>query len=185
MIAAYAGLTPLQLGAYVNDKVLHFVTFFLLTIVFYWILDTTRRRTLHLTLAVCTGGLSVGSEVLQSLLPNGREFDLYDIIANVIGSLAGVGLCTIYHKRMLERRRAQKGYGAVPDGSGVEDVELGESAGHEEGVVDAGANGRTLEEEVDNWDENAVDDWDDDEDAVGKGKAKDTDGTAGQAKRVD
>lgn len=186
LIAAYAGLTPLQLGQYVNDKVLHFLTFFLLTVVFYWILDTTRRRNLNLTLIICTGGLGIGSEVLQSLLPNGRDFDLYDILANIVGSLAAVGLCTLYHKRMLERRRAQRGYGAVPGEDDGADVELGENGGQEEGVVDAVAPAqpaRTLEDEVDNWDENAVDDWDDEED-VGKNKTKDGD-LGSTAKRDD
>ncbi|KAF6804542.1 hypothetical protein CSOJ01_10141 [Colletotrichum sojae] len=188
LVAGYAGLTSLQVGQYVNDKVLHFVTFFLLTIVFYWILDTNRRRTLNLTLIVCTGVLGVGSEFLQGFLPNGREFDFYDIVANVVGSLAALGLCSWYHKRMLERKRRSKSYAPVP-GEDDEDVELGE--GHETGVVEASgardggdtttaaAGGRTLEQEVDNWDENQVDDWDED-DADGdiggvKGKTVDSD----------
>ncbi|KAM0284113.1 hypothetical protein ACHAQH_002101 [Verticillium albo-atrum] len=158
--AAYIGLTPLHLETYINDKALHFLTFFLLTTVFYWILDTTRRRTLNLTLLVCTALLGVGSELLQSILPNGRVFDLFDIVANILGSLAAVGLCTWYHKRMLERRRVQRGYGAVA-GEDEEDVEMG-AGGQEVGVVDA-AEVRTLEDEVDNWDENAADEWDGDQ----------------------
>lgn len=157
-ISAYAGLTSIQLGQYVNDKVLHFVTFFLLTTVFYWVIDTNRRRTLNLTLIVCTLVLGVGSEFVQSILPNDREFDLYDIAANVIGSGVGIALCTWYHKRMLERRRQRKHYNAVP-GEDEADLELGE--GHETGVTEARP--RTLEEEVDNWDENQVDDWDEEE----------------------
>ncbi|KAH8174769.1 vanZ like family protein [Sarocladium implicatum] len=158
LIAGYAGLTPLQLGQYIDDKLLHFITFFLLTIVFYWVVDTNRRRTLNMTLMVCTLLLGVGSEFLQGFLPNGRDFDLYDIAANVIGSLAGLGLCTWYHKRMLERKRQRKTYNAVP-GEDDGDVELGE--GHESGIIDAAPQARTLEQEVDNWDEHAVDDWDD------------------------
>ncbi|KAK2015444.1 VanZ like family protein [Colletotrichum eremochloae] len=196
LIAGYAGLTSLQLGQYVNDKVLHFGTFFLLTIVFYWILDTNRRRTLNLTLTVCTFVLGVGSEFLQGFLPNGRDFDFYDIVANVIGSLAGVGLCSWYHKRMLERKRRTKMYQAVP-GEDDADVELGE--GHETGVVESSGardgavgvegGGRSLEQEVDNWDENQVDDWDED-DADGdiggvKGKDIDTGDIGNSKKRAD
>ncbi|KAH6891083.1 hypothetical protein B0T10DRAFT_438764 [Thelonectria olida] len=157
-ISAYAGFTPVQLGQYVNDKVLHFVTFFLLTTVFYWVIDTNRRRTLNMTLIVCTLVLGVGSEFVQSFLPNDREFDLYDIVANVIGSLFGIALCTWYHKRMLERRRQRKNYNAVP-GEDEDDLELGE--GHETGITESRP--RTLEEQVDNWDENQVDDWDEEE----------------------
>lgn len=160
LLAAYAGFTTLQIGEYVNDKVLHFITFFILTVVFYWVVDTNRRRTLNLTLIVCTLCLGVGSEFVQSFLPNDRDFDLYDIVANVVGSLAGVGLCSWYHKRMLERRRQRKHYDAVPTHD-EEDIELGE--GHENGVTDSSVRPRTLEEEVDNWDENEVDNWDDDE----------------------
>lgn len=161
--AGYAGLTSLQLGQYVNDKVLHFVTFFILTTVFYWIVDTTRRRTLHMTAVVCTLILGIGSEFVQSFLPNDRDFDIYDIAANLVGSLLGLGLCTWYHKRMLERRRQRRAYHAVP-GEEEGDVELGE--GHETGIADGPAPPRTLEEEVDGWDENALDDWDEEENAT-------------------
>ncbi|KAF4493530.1 hypothetical protein FAGAP_10346 [Fusarium agapanthi] len=160
LIAAYAGLTSIQLGQYVNDKVLHFTTFFALTVAFYWVVDTNRRRVMNMALVVCTIVLGVGSEFVQSFLDNGREFDLYDIIANVIGSLLGVGLCSWYHKRMLERKRRRR-YSAVP-GEEQGDVELGE--GHESGVVEGNSRSQTLEEEVDNWDENENDDdWDEDE----------------------
>ncbi|ROW07217.1 hypothetical protein VMCG_03884 [Cytospora schulzeri] len=183
LLAGYAGLTSLHVDVYVNDKILHLLTFFLLTVVFYWIIDTNRRRTLHFTLVVCTLCLGVGSEFLQGFLPNGRDFDFYDIVANVVGSLAGLGLCSWYHKRMLERKRMQKTYTAVPDGEFDEegDIELGEGVvgAQESGIVDAspGADGETsasssktltLEEEVDNWDENAPDDWGGVDDADGE-----------------
>lgn len=177
LIAGYAGLTKLQLGQYVNDKVLHLVTFFILTIVFYWIVDTNRRRNLNMTLVVCTLCLGVGSELVQSILPNDREFDLYDIVANVVGSLAGLGLCSLYHKRMLERKRQRKTYNAVP-GEDVEDVEL-VGGDQETGIVDADvgtSRGRTLEEVVDNWDENAPDDWDEGEPTASAAPVEPSDG---------
>lgn len=191
LILAYAGLSSVQVDAHVNDKVLHWFSFFLLTCIFYWIIDTNRRRTLNLTLMVCTLGLGVGSEFLQSVLPNGRNFDLFDIVANIVGSLMGVALCTWYHQRMMERRRLRRQYNAVP-GSDEADLELGE--GHESGVVDgstAGPSARTLEEEVDNWDENALDNWDDDDaDLDGANKTTENDLDSGdigdtKAKRHD
>ncbi|PHH87938.1 hypothetical protein CDD83_8215 [Cordyceps sp. RAO-2017] len=158
-LAAYAGLTTFRAGQYVNDKVLHVLTFFLLTAVFYWIVDTNRRRTVNMTLVVCTLILGVGSEFVQSFLPNDRDFDMYDIVANLVGSLAALGLCSWYHRRMLERRRKRKSYHPVPGEDGT-DVELGQD--HETGIVEGPSQPRTLEEEVDNWDENAADDWDGD-----------------------
>ena len=94
---------------------------------------------------------------MQALVPNGRSFDPFDILANVVGSLGAIGLCTWYHKRMLERRRKAR-FGALV-GNTEEDVELGLANGtseQETGVTNA----QSLEEEVDNWDENAEDNWD-------------------------
>ncbi|KAI1339771.1 hypothetical protein F5Y15DRAFT_68965 [Xylariaceae sp. FL0016] len=165
LLAGYAGLSSLQLGHIINDKLLHLLTFFVLTVVFYWIIDTNRRRTLNLTIFVCTIVLGIGSEFLQGFIPNGRAFDLYDIVANVVGSLAGLGLCSWYHMRMLERKRQRRNYNAVP-GEEEDDLELGESVtGQEEGITSAPAaeQSLSLEQEVDNWDENAMDDdWEED-----------------------
>lgn len=88
-----------------------------------------------------TFGLGLGSEVVQSLLPNNRVFDPLDIGANLIGSLTALGLCTLYHKRMLDRRRRRKSYGVVPqqEAGGGDDLELGESGGssaQENGVAE-------------------------------------------------
>lgn len=87
--------------------------------------------------------LGLGSEALQILLPNGRNFDPVNIAANVLGSLSALALCTIYHKRMLDRRRRRKGYGVVPQDGEGEDLEMGASGVQETGVVDA----------ADDWDE--------------------------------
>ncbi|KAF4549360.1 Hypothetical protein D9617_22g067060 [Elsinoe fawcettii] len=176
-ISAYLGLAPLKIPTYKqSDKALHTITFFLLTLCFYWILETSRRRVVNITLLACTAGLSIGSEVAQGLLPNGREFDPYDIAANVLGSGAALAICSWYHKRMLERRRAAKTYNLVPGEDQDVDVELGENVNREQetGVI-AGAE-QTVTEQLDNWDENA-EDWEDpdDETTSGKGHASNGD----------
>jgi hypothetical protein len=90
-------------------------------------------------------------------------FDLYDIVANVIGSLAAVALSSWYHMRMLERKRLAKHYQAVP-GDEEADLELGEGVGAQEsGVASANVGAVTLDEEVDNWDENVEDAWDEED----------------------
>jgi VanZ family protein len=166
-----------------TDKFLHFITFFALTATFYFILDTTRRRILHLTLFVCTFALGVGSEVLQGLLPNDRDFDPWDVLANVVGSLAALGLASAYHRRSMDRRRRAKYSALTGEGiEGEEDLELGESGfrpgessreeleGQETGVIPVAS--KTVEEELDNWDENAADDaWDEEDDATGTSTA--------------
>lgn len=135
---------------------------------FYWILETSRRRLIHLTLLFITGFLAIGSEILQALLPNDRDFDPFDILANVVGSGLALALCSWYHRRMLERRRRNKHYDAVPADE-EPDLELGEGVGlgqqetgrvEGEGEAQAGEGAkRTVTEEVDNWDENAEDEW--------------------------
>jgi VanZ family protein len=52
-----------------SDKALHFVAFFALTLSFYWIIETARRKVLQLTFTVCTLGLGFASEIIQGLLP--------------------------------------------------------------------------------------------------------------------
>ncbi|KAI9929070.1 hypothetical protein ASPWEDRAFT_106129 [Aspergillus wentii DTO 134E9] len=182
ILAAYVGLLPHSTASAIpeklqpNDKFLHLVTFFFLSIAFYWIPDTSRRRTLQLSLIVCTLALGVGSEIIQALLPNGRDFDAFDVLANVVGSLGAIGLCGWYHRRMLERRRKAR-FGAL--GDDPEDVELGDRSGltredeHEDGGLGPQESGvMSLEQEVDNWDENAVDNWDT-EDVADEGQKSD------------
>ncbi|TVY41886.1 Uncharacterized protein LOCC1_G005119 [Lachnellula occidentalis] len=160
--AAYAGLSSLQVDSHINDKVLHFLTFFVLTTCFYWILDTSRRRSLNITLVTCTGVLGIGSEFLQGFIPNGRVFDFYDIVANVVGSLGALALSSWYHQRMLERKKRNKQSYQAVDGEEEEDVELGEGVGPQESG-EVGGVPQSLDDAVDNWDENGVDDWDADD----------------------
>lgn len=116
-----------------------------------------------MTLVVCTLGLGIGSEVVQGFVPNGRDFDIFDIVANVVGSVGAVGLCNWYHRRMMERRR-QSRYGMMEEGT--EDVELGVvgNSRRDSETMDPQESGvMSLEQEVDNWDENAVETWDTEE----------------------
>jgi hypothetical protein len=81
---------------------------------------------------------------------------------------------------MLDRKRARK-YNVVPGED--EDVELGEgipSAEDDEqetGITGASRPQHTLEEEVDNWDENA-EDWDEDEPTSAEGEGQKTPSSA-------
>lgn len=113
---------------------------------------------------ICTIVLGIGSEFLQFIIPNGREFDVYDIVANVVGSLAAIGLSSWYHLRMLERKRLAKSYQVVPGDE--QDLELGEGIGAQESGTTS-AERPTLDEEVDNWDENAEDTWEEEDHATG------------------
>ncbi|KAL7272124.1 hypothetical protein RUND412_005080 [Rhizina undulata] len=122
LLSAYLGFANVKVP--VNDKALHFVTFFALTLIFYWILETSRRRVLNITLVTCTLIGGIGSEFAQSFVPY-REFDLLDIAANLVGSGLALGICAWYHKRMMERKRGAKKYQpvATEDDDGGEELE--------------------------------------------------------------
>ena len=128
----------------------------------------------------------MGSEIAQGLLPNGRDFDPYDVLANVLGSLCAVGAANWYHKRAAERRRKAK-YSALAGEEG--DLELGEGPGlatdelgrgpEREQVTGTVAVPKTVEEELDNWDENIPDEaWDEEDEGGANGEVKVTPATS-------
>ncbi|KAK6349867.1 hypothetical protein TWF696_006129 [Orbilia brochopaga] len=133
LLSAYLGLGK-DLALPVPDKPAHFLSFFLMTLCFYWVLDTSRRRVVNFTLIVMFGLLGVGSEFVQSAVTT-RSFDVYDILANLVGCSVALGLCMWYHKRMLDRKRQAKNasYHVV----GNEEAELGVIAEEDEGDAEA------------------------------------------------
>ncbi|SNX84426.1 uncharacterized protein MEPE_03135 [Melanopsichium pennsylvanicum] len=102
----------------INDKILHFICFFLATAMFYMIWDVDeparasylwRNASLILTGITCFLVGGIGSEIVQSLLPY-KQFQLGDIIANLLGS--SLGLFFSYHleKRYRARRELERLY---------------------------------------------------------------------------
>ena len=102
----------------INDKILHFVCFFLATAMFYMIWDVDeparasylwRNASLILTGVTCFLVGGIGSEIVQSLLPY-KQFQMGDIIANLLGS--SLGLFFSYHleKRYRARRELERLY---------------------------------------------------------------------------
>lgn len=89
-----------------RDKLLHVALFFMLTVLFYWSIDTHRKRAVNITLVVCCFCASIGSEALQHFITRAsRKFDIDDIAANLIGSLFATVLSSLYHGRLMERRK--------------------------------------------------------------------------------
>ncbi|EPY50167.1 VanZ-like family protein [Schizosaccharomyces cryophilus OY26] len=119
IIATYLGFAP-ALPIPVNDKACHFVVFFFLTLVFYWVFDLSRRRATQLTLVVCGLVGSVGSEFVQAFLTL-RTFDVFDILANLLGCFLSLMINIMYHKRRLEKIHFQR-YGHL--NSAEDDLEL-------------------------------------------------------------
>ncbi|VVT51902.1 uncharacterized protein SAPINGB_P003251 [Magnusiomyces paraingens] len=103
-LSAYLGFADIHLG---YDKALHAITFFILTLVFYWTIDSSRKKSINLTFLVCTVFLGIGSEFAQNFSPY-REFDFKDILYNAAGSISAIALSAWYHKRLLSRKRSAK-----------------------------------------------------------------------------
>lgn len=66
-----------------------------------------------------------------------RQFDPFDILANLIGSAGALVLCTWYHKRMLERKRQARKYQPVPTGEDA-DIDANVDVGEEMEDLEAG-----------------------------------------------
>ena len=123
----------------INDKILHFVCFFLATAMFYMIWDVDeparasyiwRNASLILTALTCFLVGGIGSEIVQSLLPY-KVFQFGDIVANLLGS--SLGLFFSYHleKRYRARRELERlyapldieDYGDLDDGEDEQELE--------------------------------------------------------------
>lgn len=124
----------------ISDKLLHFICFFIATLLFYciWDVDTAllgstpsqfwHRLPLLLTFFTCFLIGGVGSEFVQSLLPY-KIFDWADILANLVG--CSLGLWTSWHveKRIREKRELRRLYTPLDFDAG----EGGEAGAYEDG----------------------------------------------------
>lgn len=124
----------------ISDKLLHFVCFYIATLLFYciWDVDTEVLRSapsqfwqklpILLTFYTCFIVGGIGSEIVQGLLPY-KIFDWADILANIAGCV--LGLWTSWHveKRIREKRELRRLYTPLdfddaadgPDGYGDHD----------------------------------------------------------------
>ncbi|ODQ81286.1 hypothetical protein BABINDRAFT_165978 [Babjeviella inositovora NRRL Y-12698] len=120
-LAAYLGLADLH---YIHDKVLHFVMFFLCTANFYWIFDTRSVKLLFkLTFGLCTVAASIGSEFAQHLINPKRVFDLWDIAANVSGSILALLGSVYYHIILLQQLKRAR-YLALAQPTELQDINV-------------------------------------------------------------
>ncbi|KAG0683071.1 hypothetical protein C6P40_000453 [Pichia californica] len=94
VLAVYLGFADISLP---HDKYIHFIMFFIMSFLFYWILDSKYTWTIrNLTFLICTIIGGIGSEYLQHYISPFRTFDYYDIIVNVLGSISAIIISDIY-----------------------------------------------------------------------------------------
>lgn len=80
------------------DKVMHLGMFFVLTICFFL---AYKVKFIKSMLILSIYGVLV--EILQGVIPNGREFDFYDVIFNIFGAIIGyIFISNIYRTLILK-----------------------------------------------------------------------------------
>ncbi|KAE9411210.1 hypothetical protein BT96DRAFT_869838 [Gymnopus androsaceus JB14] len=113
LILGFLGFTNFSHSLPLNDKLLHFICFFIATTVFYFIFDVEedsrriwfwRHSGLILTGFTCFFCGGILSEIVQSMLPY-KEFQIGDVMANLLGS--SIGLYLAYHMERYYRRRRE------------------------------------------------------------------------------
>jgi hypothetical protein len=94
-------LTDIPLPVHM-DKVLHFICFAVLAVLFFRAYQALPFRTsikiLVILSVLSTIGYAVGDEVHQSFIPL-RVADKFDIIADIAGAIFGLGLYLVWHRR--------------------------------------------------------------------------------------
>ncbi|VEU24316.1 DEKNAAC105617 [Brettanomyces naardenensis] len=106
VLAIYLGFADISLP---HDKFIHFGLFFVISLLFYWILDSKAISAWrNVAFIVCTLVGGIGSEYLQHFISPFRTFDPYDILANVLGSSAAILLSSVYQTQQLKKRRRHK-----------------------------------------------------------------------------
>lgn len=113
VLLAFLGFTNFARALPINDKLLHFFCLMVATGVFYFIFDVEedarriwfwRYSPLIFTGVICFFFGGIVSEIVQSLLPY-KEFQIGDVIANLLGS--SIGLCVAYYIEKYYRYRRE------------------------------------------------------------------------------
>lgn len=89
---------PLFRGA---DKVIHFMMYFVFSILFCWALRTERHYSRLFFIVVLTVGWGVLMEYIQFSMRMGRSFSWYDISANSLGVLVGIVIYVLVARSSL------------------------------------------------------------------------------------
>lgn len=82
---------PPRIGFTLDDKILHFVSYFALTVWFSGLYSRARHY-LAITLIVVVLGFVL--DVLQGTTSS-RQFDLFDVLANAVGAMIGFALAIV------------------------------------------------------------------------------------------
>ncbi len=85
-----------------QDKLGHFIIFLAWTILFGGVLTIKQKKKPKLPyVLLCSALFGIAIEMLQLFIPTGRNAELYDFIADLLGSLAALGILTIVFKKIF------------------------------------------------------------------------------------
>ncbi len=72
----------------IDDKILHFMSYFSLMV---WFAGMYERNRQYLMIAIILVALGIALDVMQGFVAT-RFFDVFDIVANIAGTVTGYGL---------------------------------------------------------------------------------------------
>ncbi|MBC7885698.1 MAG: VanZ family protein [Saprospiraceae bacterium] len=76
------------------DKLVHVIFYFIFSIL--WSIGLKNKNSIKKFVLIFSVSFGILMEICQFYLSNGRSFELYDILANIIGSLGGVILFKLF-----------------------------------------------------------------------------------------
>lgn len=120
VLALYLGFANISLP---HDKWIHFGMFFIMSFLFYWILDSKYTwLARNSTFLICTVVGGIGSEYAQHYISPFRTFDYNDIIFNVCGSLTAIVVSDVYRLFYTGAPAAVDGEEGGPGGVNLGDI---------------------------------------------------------------
>ncbi len=101
LIITYYSLTPLEniISDNLWDKVSHFFIYLILFI----LIKNVHKRLSYLTCILICCNYSVITECMQYKIPN-RELDVFDMLANLLGTLLGVVIYYLLIEKFFDKR---------------------------------------------------------------------------------
>lgn len=88
-----------------SDKILHFVAYFILFILWFLYLffkSNAKLKRISLKLFIAGTLFGIVIEVLQTTITDSRQADIYDIIANCIGLVIAAFAIYLFRKKLIQ-----------------------------------------------------------------------------------
>ncbi len=91
-----------SLGTSFDDKIGHFGAYFIFTLLIFNYCNSMKIKKALLYAFIIAASYGFLMELLQKLLTESREYDLYDALANAFGAVLAVVFVTVYRKLKLK-----------------------------------------------------------------------------------